>query len=164
MSEKWRTENPRPFRARDECRLTNIFTAILNSGINRYMKAFKFRLKPTKEQETKLRQIGGGCRWLWNQMLANNQTRYQQSKKFIFGHEMCVSLPDLKKQHPWLSELPSQALQQRCWDLNNALERRFKSGFGFPRFKRKDDQADPSVFQIRLFVSKPTRNKLRYPS
>ena len=72
------------------------------------MKAFKFRLKPNQEQETKLRQIGGGCRWLWNQMLANNHTIYNQSKKFIFGHEMCVSLPELKKQHPWLSELPSQ--------------------------------------------------------
>ena len=44
------------------------------------MKAFKFRLKPNQEQETKLRQIGGGCRWLWNQMLANNHTIYNQSK------------------------------------------------------------------------------------
>ena len=127
------------------------------------MKAFKFRLKPNQEQETKLRQIGGGCRWLWNQMLVNNQVKYNQSKKFIFGHEMCVSLPELKKQHVWLSDLPSQTLQQRCWDLNNALERRFKSGFGFPRFKRKDDNADTFRIPNSPVCIKTNKKQIKIP-
>jgi putative transposase len=105
-------------------------------------KAFKYRLKPTEKQVADLKQIGGGCRWLWNTMLAANQAKYADEKKFIFKHEMIVSLPQLKKDHPWLADLPSQSLQQRCWDLDTAMKRCFKSGFGFPRFKRKEDEND----------------------
>ena len=105
-------------------------------------KAFRYRLKPTELQEESLRQIGGGCRWLWNTMLAKNKAQYEANKKFIFKHEMIVSLPALKKLNSWMSDLPSQTLQQRCLDLDSAIQRCFRSGFGFPRFKRKDDKTD----------------------
>ena len=110
------------------------------------MKAFKFRLKPNKEQEQKLRQIGGSCRWLWNQMLNNNITLYEQTKKFIFAFDMCYMLPALKEQNPWLSEIPSQALQNRCKDLDKAIKKKLSQykgqNKGFPKFKSKHDQAD----------------------
>jgi putative transposase len=105
-------------------------------------KAFQYRLKPNADQVENLRQIGGGCRWLWNTMLAKNKGRYQTDKKFVFKHEMIVSLPNLKKEHSWLGDLPSQSLQQKCWDLDTAMKRCFKSGFGFPHFKQKDDEND----------------------
>jgi putative transposase len=105
-------------------------------------KAFKFKLKPDEKQVEYLRQVGGGCRWLWNAMLAQNIIRYDNQKKFVFKHEMIVSLPKLKKEHIWLSDLPSQVLQQRCWDLDTAIKRCFKNKFGFPKFKRKDDESD----------------------
>jgi putative transposase len=106
------------------------------------MKAFKFRLKPTSDQENTLRQTGGACRWLWNKMLEQNKARYEQEKKFIFKYDMIVSLPKLKAEYPWLKELPSQTLQQRCWDLDTAMKRCFKSGFGFPKFKMKGNEND----------------------
>ena len=105
-------------------------------------KAFRYRLKPKIEQVAQLRQIGGGCRWLWNQMLAQNKARYGAEQKFVFKHEMITSLPEMKKEHLWLGDLPSQCLQQRCWDLDTAMKRCFKNKFGFPHFKKKDDEDD----------------------
>ena len=47
-------------------------------------KAFRYRLKPTEVQEESLRQVGGGCRWLWNRMLEQNKAEYDTNKKFVF--------------------------------------------------------------------------------
>jgi putative transposase len=126
-------------------------------------KAFRYRLKPNEGQEEILRQFGGGCRWLWNTMLADNKAKYEVEKKFIFKNTMVASLPDLKKQHPWLCDLPSQALQQRCWDLDTAMKRCFRSGFGFPQFKRKDDENDTfRVSQTNGHIQ-ITRNAIKIP-
>lgn len=105
-------------------------------------KAYKFRLNPTKEQQTLLAQMAGNCRWVWNYMLAQQNTRYQLEKKFIFAVEMANQLPKLKQENEWLSLTPSQSLQQVCIDQDIALKRVWKSGFGFPKFKAKSKTRD----------------------
>jgi len=104
--------------------------------------AYKYKLKPTKEQENILRSCAGGCRWLWNHMLEENIRKHKEEKKFVFKHEMIVSLPKLKQEYEWLKEMPAQSLQQRLMDLDTAIRRCFKSGFGFPKFKSKNNQSD----------------------
>lgn len=99
---------------------------------------FKYRLYPTKEQEARLRQFCGSTRWLWNYMLDLNQKTYSETKKFAFVYDMANLLPELKKEHAWLKETPSQALQQRCMDLDKALKLVWKSKFGFPKFKSRN--------------------------
>jgi putative transposase len=126
-------------------------------------KAFRYRLEPTAVQVELLRQVGGGCRWLWNTLLAQNKARYEIAKKFIFKNDMVASLPKMKKQHPWLCDLPSQSLQQKCWDLDTAMKRCFKNGFGFPHFKRKDDEDDSfRVSQTNGHI-KVTRDAIKIP-
>ena len=126
-------------------------------------KAFRYRLKPTELQETSLRQVGGGCRWLWNHCLYLNKQEYEISKKFIFKNAMVASIPALKKLNPWMADLPSQALQQRVWDLDTAMKRCFRSGFGFPHFKRKDDENDTfRVSQTNGHI-KITRDAIKIP-
>ena len=126
-------------------------------------KAFRYRLKPTEVQAESLRQVGGGCRWLWNHCLYLNKQEYEANKKFIFKNAMVASIPTLKKQYPWLGDLPSQALQQRVWDLDTAMKRCFRSGFGFPHFKRKDDQNDTfRVSQTNGHI-KMTRDQIKIP-
>lgn len=100
-------------------------------------KAFKFRLKPNEEQERHLVVWVGASRWIWNHYLSLNKTTYAETKNFVFKHEMITSLPKLKKEHVWLKEIPSQALQQRCMDLDVAIHRVWKQGNGFPKFKSK---------------------------
>ena len=104
------------------------------------MKAYKFRLYPNKEQQSTLKQWIGCSRWVWNHMLDFNKKKYEQEKKFAFYVEMNNMLPELKKQEDtiWLSEAPSQVLQQKCQDLGNAMGVSFKrKDRGFPKFKSK---------------------------
>ncbi|MFW5879867.1 MAG: RNA-guided endonuclease InsQ/TnpB family protein [bacterium] len=101
-------------------------------------KSFKFLLRPNEEQEQTLVKWMGSTRWIWNYYLNLNKEKYNETKKFLFKHEMITQIPNLKKQNEWLKELPSQALQQRCIDLDMAIQRVWKQGNGFPKFKSKN--------------------------
>ena len=94
--------------------------------------AFKYKLLPTKGQAIWLARVSGSTRWLWNYMLDPNIKEYNKHKKFIFAFSMNALLPELKKEHDWLKLVPSQSLQQKCGDLDEAMKRVWKSGFGFP--------------------------------
>ena len=104
-------------------------------------KAFKFLLKPTITQEQVLVNWTGAGRYIWNQMLEANKTEYDKNKKFIWPNTFALTLPGLKHKHEWLKDIPSQALQQRCLDMDKALKAAAKSRgrtqFGFPKFKKK---------------------------
>ena len=126
-------------------------------------KAFKFLLKPTDEQKQSLSQMGGACRWLWNYMLSEQKKRYTSEKKFLFRNAMCSLLPELKNAHPWLKDVPSQALQQKCLDLDKALRRVFKSKFGFPKFKSKADNQDSFRIPNSPRHFKVTRQSIKMP-
>lgn len=108
--------------------------------MTKVMKAYKFRLYPNKEQQFILNQWIGCSRWVWNYMLDFNKRKYEQENKFVFYVEMNNMLPELKKQEEtiWLSDAPSQVLQQKCQDLGNAMGISFKrKECGFPKFKSK---------------------------
>jgi putative transposase len=75
-------------------------------------------------------------------MLDLNQKYYQENKKFKFAIDMANLLPELKKEHAWLKDTPSQSLQQKCIDLDHALKSVWKSNFGFPKFKAKHKSSD----------------------
>lgn len=97
-------------------------------------KGLKFRLCPTPEQESLMRQHGGNTRFLWNQMLSLNQIQYKTTGKFVFGGAMKKMLPKLKKEHfPFLSV---------CESLSDAMSESFHSNKGFPRFKKKAKSSD----------------------
>lgn len=104
--------------------------------------AYRYRLEPTASQQQLMSQIAGATRWLWNYMLHVNQQRYQAEKKFIFAYELNRLIPDLKQQHDWLGQCPSQSLQAVGFDLDRALKSVWKSKFGFPKFKAKHKSRD----------------------
>ena len=75
-------------------------------------KGYIFRLNPTKEHTTALKQHGGATRWVWNHMLSANIEKYNQEKKFIFRFNMDHLITKLKKEKEteWLKEINSQVL------------------------------------------------------
>lgn len=127
-------------------------------------KAFKFRLKPTAEQTQTLVEWMGISRWIWNHYLDMNKQAYQYNKTFMFKHDMIVGLPRIKKAHNWVKNLPSQALQQKCMDLDTAIKSVFKLGSGFPKFKSRDIEHHNS-FRIPNSPRqiKVTRNHVKIP-
>ncbi len=95
-------------------------------------------------------RVGGQCRALWNLFLAETADRYRAEKKFVFYAEMSARLPRLLKEDPRLAGLPHRAAQMTVQRLDRALRDSAKSNGaarkGFPRFKRRDDQADAFSF------------------
>jgi putative transposase len=127
-------------------------------------KAFLFRLrfKPL-DDTTKLRQYAGCCRFVWNKALALQKERLDSGKYCLSYPELASELLKWKKRHPFLKEVPSQALQQRLMDLDKAIRDAFdkSSPKRFPvskkKFRSRESFRYPQGFRIenrRIFLPK----------
>ena len=81
------------------------------------LRVVKVRLYPTLEQQQLLEQSFGNCRWLWNYCLNLINETYKHTGKGLSGYDVKKLIPQLKKEYEWLTELPSQVLQQAALDL-----------------------------------------------
>jgi putative transposase len=128
-------------------------------------KAFKFRLKPTQEQVIKLTQWFGISRFIYNYCISENINYYKETKKFLFYNTLGVRLPDLKKTYPWLSDIPSQSLQQKMRDFEKSLKASYKQkDAGFPKFRTKHIESHNSfrIIQTNGHI-KPTASHIIIP-
>ena len=75
-------------------------------------KAYKYRLCPNKEQAILINKTIGCVRFVYNQMLANRKTVYEQYKEDKEAlKQQKYSLPaSYKKEFVWLKEVDSLAL------------------------------------------------------
>jgi putative transposase len=101
---------------------------------------YKFRLYPTKAQNTKLERTLELCRQVYNKTLAYRRDKYEQEHISVSNYATHNLLPVWKKNVPELKEVFSQTLQevQERVDLAfRAFFRRVKNGEnpGYPRFK-----------------------------
>lgn len=99
------------------------------------IRAYKFRIYPTKHQENLLFQHLHVSKELWNSLLAKNKEKYQTEGKFLTKSEMQV----LAKG----SGLYSQTAQVLSHRLYNSIKRKIAAKVqgrkcGFPRFKSID--------------------------
>ena len=106
------------------------------------LKAFKYRIYPTKAQRSKMEQTLELCRWTYNETLAYRKNLYDSEGKSSSKYFTNALLPEWKVEKPELTEVHSQVLQnvQERVDLAfKAFFRRVKSGEkpGYPRFKGK---------------------------
>lgn len=103
------------------------------------IKSYKIRLYPTKEQEAKMWQHIGACRYVWNWMLAKQEELYEAGEKHLSGFGMINLLKPLKNdgEHEWLYEVSNTSLSTICRDLDDAYKRFFKKRSGFPKFKSR---------------------------
>src|SRR5210317_1197258 len=101
-------------------------------------KAFKYRLKPNKEQDLLFRKTNGCVRYVWNKALFEiksclNDKHYpnyfENAKKLTFWKQ--------HEDNAFLKEVAIDALQQILIDLDRACKDGFKKEKGFPRFKKK---------------------------
>ena len=95
-------------------------------------KAYKFRLYPNLEQRVFFEKTFGCSRFIWNQMLADKISHYEET-----GEILKNTPAQYKDEFPWLKEVDSLALANVQLNLNAAYKSFFQSGFGFPNFKTK---------------------------
>jgi putative transposase len=66
------------------------------------LKAFKYRIYPTKAQRSKMEQTLELCRWTYNETLAYRKNFFEQEGKSISKYETHNLLPEWKKNKPEL--------------------------------------------------------------
>jgi putative transposase len=101
------------------------------------LKVVKVRLYPDSQQQQSLAQAFGSCRWLWNYCLNLMNLTYKETGKGLSGYEVKKIIPQLKKEHQWLTLTYSQCLQQVCLNLGVAFHNFFEKRAKYPRFKSK---------------------------
>ena len=96
-------------------------------------KAYKFRLYPNEKQKQFFAKTFGCSRAVWNMMLADKIKHYEKT-----GETLHNTPAQYKKEFPWLKEVDSLALSNVQLNLQKAYKSFFQSGFGFPKFKKKN--------------------------
>ena len=118
------------------------------------MKAYKFRLYPTKEQETLIAKSIGCNRFVYNHFLAKRKEAYEEYDAMINYNGCSALLTKLKKEFPWLKEPDSTSLQSTLKDLDFAYQKFFKEKKGYPKFKSKKNP-------VQSYTSKCNNSSIR---
>lgn len=101
------------------------------------LKAYKYRLYPTKEQAEYLSQVFGSVRFVWNQHVANFNEYSSCGPNRPMDEKILKDNPEYK----WLNDSISYALQQKRMDFIETKKQFFnknrKSKLGKMKFKKK---------------------------
>ncbi|XBG85491.1 IS200/IS605 family element RNA-guided endonuclease TnpB [Enterococcus cecorum] len=102
------------------------------------LKAYKFRIYPTEEQEIFFAKTFGRVRKVYNLMLDDRKKAYEEVKNDP-SKKMAFPTPaKYKKEFPFLKEVDSLALSNAQLNLDKAYKNFFRDkSVGFPRFKSK---------------------------
>ncbi len=141
------------------------------------LKAVKVRLYPNKEQRQALEQSFGNCRWLWNWCLNKMNKTYLETGKGLSGYQVKKLIPELKKEHEWLSLAYSACLQQVCLNLGVAFNNFFEKRGKYPRFKSKHGKQSiqypqnvkvfdkylkiPKIGDVKAILHRPLEGKIK---
>ena len=125
------------------------------------LKGKSLKLYPNKKQEELLIRIFGSTRWLWNNMLNLQETRFKNGGKFLSRYSLNYILTQVKKEYPWLKEAESTSLINTNEDLAKAYNNFFDGRSKKPRFKAKRNEQSFRIncvnFNIRLIDDKHIR-------
>ena len=150
---------------------TSDYGVLTNISIMKISQSYRFRIYPTKDQEEAFRQISGCCRLVYNlgfEQRRDHWRRYRaQCGRSITNVSQINELPELKREFPFLKDVPSHCLQQALKDLDKAYQNFFNGIASYPRPRRKVDGdsfrfPDPKQFGLTkswLHVPKFGRKK-----
>ena len=99
-----------------------------------YLRGYKYRLYPNKQQEEYLSKVFGCVRFIWNRIL--------DEKMNATGHIPQVTPAQYKEECPWLYEVDSLALANAQLNLEKAFRNHFRDPKRFekPSFKKKRNE------------------------
>lgn len=102
-------------------------------------KGLKFRIYPSKQQQSMINKTLGCSRFVYNHFLHIRIDEWKLNHNSIRYENTATMLKDLKKysEYSWLKEVDSTALQQSLRDLQKAYDNFFAKRTGYPYFKSK---------------------------
>ncbi|XIL46592.1 IS200/IS605 family element RNA-guided endonuclease TnpB [Enterococcus faecium] len=102
------------------------------------LKAYKFRIYPTEEQEIFFAKSFGCVRKVYNLMLDDRKKAYEEVKNDSSKKMTFPTPAKYKKEFPFLKEIDSLALANAQLNLDKAYKNFIRDkSVGFPRFKSK---------------------------
>jgi len=101
------------------------------------LKAVKTRIYPNVEQQYKIVNTFGCCRFVWNQLLNMQIERYKNGGSYVNEFGMNYLIKCLKQEYPFLKMAESSSLQHVSRDLNSSFQKLFKEHSGYPKFKSR---------------------------
>ena len=102
------------------------------------LKAYKYRIYPSKKQKEMIKVHFGACRFVYNWALEQKIKTYEQTKKSISRFDLQhVLVHEIKPSNEWLKEANSQALLASLVNVESAFTKFFREKSGFPKFKSK---------------------------
>lgn len=104
------------------------------------LRAYKYRLYPSAEQELLLAKHFGCCRMVYNLALEVKQSAYSGTKTSLGYNALSKQLSELKQEYTFLNEINSQSLQTALRNLDTAYQNFFKGRGKFPNFKKKSSK------------------------
>jgi putative transposase len=126
------------------------------------LKAYKYRMYPTKQQEEMFSKHFGCVRVIYNWALEQKIKSYEQDGKAISRFTLNKTIPTLYKDMEWLKEVNSQSLRGATLNLDNAFTRFFREKTGFPKFKSKKNPVQsfsvPQYYKVDF-----EKNKVKLP-
>jgi putative transposase len=106
-------------------------------------KSYKYKLKPTTDQERRLDETLWRCRTLYNTALEERITAYQRCRVTVTRYQQESELKEIRAEFPEYAAMHSHILQDVLARLDKAYQaffRRVQAGQtpGFPRFQGRD--------------------------
>jgi putative transposase len=110
------------------------------AGVQTVRKTFKYKLKPTPDQERTMAFVVRRCRELYNAALQERRDAWQKCGVSVSAAGQSAQLPAVKEVRPDYRDIHSQVLQDVLTRLDRAFQaffRRVKAGEtpGYPRFQ-----------------------------
>jgi putative transposase len=107
------------------------------------IKAFQYRLYPTKAQVKRMETVRETCRRWYNECLEERKTAWDERKERISRSDQLRKIKYHRATNPWAAQVQSHVLQVVVGDLDKAFQaffRRVKAGEkpGYPRFKGRN--------------------------
>ncbi len=106
-------------------------------------RTYKFKLKPTPDQERALDRTLMLCRHVYNAAISERREAWQKCGVFVGYYQQKAELPGIKAEMPEYAEVHSQVLQDVVQRVDRAFQaffRRVQAGetAGYPRFHGRD--------------------------
>ena len=122
------------------------------------IKSFKFRLYPNIEQQEQINKTFDCCRFIWNKMLEDKISYYEQNKKILNTYPS-----KYKNQYEFLKDADSLALCNVQLNLEKSFYSFFKKRTGYPKFKRKKDCPSYTTNNIKIIDGNIKLPKIKEP-
>jgi putative transposase len=106
-----------------------------------HLKAYKFRIYPSKEQEVLLAKTFGCCRFVWNKLVEN----FNSNSKELINEKTLKDTPEFE----FLKEVSAAAIQGKrlCFDefKKHFFSKTRKKKLGRPKYKKKSTRQSFSL-------------------